>query len=115
VPYTTCKLIPEEKCEVIKCRRCRLVTEQRTCQVPYLTCRLIPEEKVCQVPHVTCTMEPYCTTRKVYRQVPVCVPVCPPPCGCTSRRMSSTEWYARLNDRAVRLCSASAPVAGSAK
>src|SRR5207244_10887469 len=57
-----------------------MVSEERCQQVPYVTCRLVSQECVRQVPCTTCTMEPYCVTRKVCRQVPVCVPVCEPCC-----------------------------------
>ena len=60
------------------------------------------------VPHTECSLEPYCVMRKVCRQVPVCVPVCPPPCppcppdcGPVSKRMTNSEWFARVHDRAL--------------
>jgi hypothetical protein len=107
IPYTTCRMVPEERCKVIPCTRCHWVSEQRTCQVPYVTCKMIAEEKVNLVPHVTCHMEKYCVTYKVCRQVPVCVPVCPPPCpscppGPVGQRMSTSEWFARVQHRATQ-------------
>jgi hypothetical protein len=80
VPYTTCRMVPEERCEVVRCCRCRLVPEERVCKVPYTTCRMVSEECVRQVPVTTCHMEPYCVTYKVCRRIPVTIAVCPPPC-----------------------------------
>ena len=106
IPYTTCRMVPEERCQTIRCRRCRYVTEERTCQVQYTTCRMERQEHCCQVPTTTCTMEQYCVPVKVYRCVPVCEPICEPVCppacpdGPIGRATSSAEWYARVTDRA---------------
>jgi hypothetical protein len=92
-------------------------------KIPYVTCHYVTEEKVCQVPHQVCSMEPYCHTYKVCRKVPVCVPVCepacPPPCcppPCcpsvpVSRKVGSSEWFARLSDK-VRHCRGEQPACG---
>jgi hypothetical protein len=69
-------MVPEMRCEVVKCRRCRMVTEERSCCIPYVTCRLESQECIRQVPTTVCTLEPYCVTYKVCRRVPICVPLC---------------------------------------
>jgi hypothetical protein len=118
VPYTVCKLVPEERTEVIRCRRCKLVPEQHSCQIPYMTCRLVPEEKVTVVPNTVCTLQPYCVNYKVCRQVPVCLPVGEPPCPPAvplSSRVGSTEWYARLTDKALHVANAVSAAADSQK
>jgi hypothetical protein len=74
-------LVPEERCEVVKCTRCKLVPQEHCCKVPYTTCRLITEEHCKLVPQTTCTLQPFCVTYKICRQVPVCVPVCEPSCA----------------------------------
>jgi hypothetical protein len=109
IPYTVCKMVPEERCEVVKCRRCHYVTEERCCKVPYTVCRLVTHECVRHVPCTTCTLEPYCVTYKVCRCVPVCVPVCepvcepacPPPCpaGPCSAQPHLHHWLARTAHR----------------
>jgi len=105
VPYTTCKMVPEERCEVIKCQRCKLVPEEHCREVPYVTCRMVPEERCCQVPSTTCTWEPYCVMQRFYRCVPVCVPECPPPCppACppAAAKETNAEWFARVSYRAL--------------
>jgi hypothetical protein len=107
IPYTVCKMIKEDRCQVIKCQRCRMVPEVKTCMVPYVTCRKVPVECVKMVPVTTCHMEPYIVMQKICRRIPMCVPVpaCPPPCpapvpGCAANKMGNTEWYARMADRA---------------
>ena len=75
IPYATCKMVPEEHCHMVTCRRCYYVTEVRCQLIPYTTCKMVPEEHVTSVPVTTCHMEPYCVTRKVCRKVPVYVPV----------------------------------------
>src|SRR5260370_32208564 len=96
-------MVPEDKGQVIRCRRCKLVPEEHCCEVPYTTCRLVAEEKCYQVPRTTCHLEPYCVKVQTCRQVPVCVPicepVCPPPCppGPCSMKLSNSEWFARVS------------------
>jgi hypothetical protein len=80
VPYTTCHMVREEKCEVTTCRRCKMMPEERVCQVPYTTCRMVPQECVKLVPSTVCHLEAYCVRYKVCRQIPICVPVCEPKC-----------------------------------
>ena len=77
--------------------------------MPYVTCRMVAEEKVNLVPQVICEMQQYCVTYKVCRQVPVCVPVCQPTCPSpcqpgvpVGQRLSTSEWFARVNYRATQ-------------
>jgi hypothetical protein len=96
IPYTTCRIVKQDHCKLVTCRRCVMVPEERVVQIPYTTCRivseeksevlrcrrcrLVPEERVCQVPHTTCRLEAHCVTVPVCRLVPVCVPACEPAC-----------------------------------
>ena len=100
VPYTTCRMVPEERYQTITCQRCKLVPEERVCQVPYVTCHTETQECVRQIPHTECHLEPYCVTYKVCRCVPVCVPVepcCTPCCPqeCCSLKPHVHHWLAR--------------------
>src|SRR5213075_2297102 len=67
IPYTTCKMVPQQHCRMITCRRCYTVPEEKVCHIPYTTCKMVaqqhckmipqrrcytvPEEKVCYIPY----------------------------------------------------------------
>jgi hypothetical protein len=69
VPYTTCRLVPEEKCFT----------------VPRVTCRYEPYTVMTK----RCRLVPICE--------PVCEPICPPaPCYSP---VSHSEWFARVHNR----------------
>src|SRR5262249_42059938 len=103
IPYTTCRMIPEVKCEMVRCYRCRYVTEEHVQRVPYTTCRMVAEECVRMVPYCYCTMEPHCVTYKVCRRTRVCVPTsepcCPPPCPPNACCFKPRFWLSRLAGR----------------
>jgi hypothetical protein len=76
IPYTTCRMVCEERTCVQKCQKCTMVTEDKVCKIPYTVCKTVAKEVVRQVPVTTCRMEPYCETYKVCRRVPICAPSC---------------------------------------
>jgi hypothetical protein len=108
IPYITCQWIPEEKTQVIKCRRCKVLTEVKCCKIPYTVCKMVPQECVKQVPCKICKMEAYCETYKVCCKVPVCVPVCepccPPPCCPPPCCPCPTSFKTTMHSWAARLC-----------
>ena len=83
IPYTTCKMIPEEHCRMeTRFRRCYMVPEVKVQCIPYTTCRMVTEnhvryvtqrrchmiceEKVQCIPYTTCKMVPeeHCVVEK---------------------------------------------------
>jgi hypothetical protein len=117
IPYTTCRMIQDQHCRMITCRRCTMVPEQKVMQVPYTTCKMVPEEhcetikcRRCkmvseehcqQVPYTTCRLvreecvkqvsTTECTMEPYCVTTKVCrkVPVCVPVC---EESASCTKW-----------------------
>jgi len=117
VPYTVCKMIPEERVHVENVTTCKTVVEYHTRCVPYVTCKMITQEVCQQVPQVVCDYEPYTVTVKRCRVIPVVIPncekpccptpcekPCPAPCVPVLKPCSHSEWFARSIDRARNAC-----------
>jgi hypothetical protein len=80
IPYVTCKMVAEEKVQL----------------VPHVTCSLQPY----------CVTYKVCRQRAVC--VPECPPACPPaiPVG---QKLSTSEWFARVTYRATQEANAVLP------
>ena len=91
--------MPEERCEVVKCRRCKMVQEDRCCEVPYTTCRQVAEEQVHDGPGNDLLAGAVLLHQKVTRLRAGVRAGVRPPCGPTSLNMGGAEWYGRLMDR----------------
>src|SRR5206468_3690064 len=93
IPYTTCRMISEQHCKMVVCKRCLMVPEVCVRHIPYTTCRTVPEQhckmvtcrRCVMVPEVCVQRIPYTTCRMVPVMVPVCEPSCPAPVSETSR------------------------------
>ena len=93
VPYTVCRMVPEQRVKTCTYRVCKMVREQRVKQVPYTVCKPVCYEKTIQcvqyVPRKVAYTVTRCVPRVVCTQVPVkvccpvprcCKPACEPAC-----------------------------------
>jgi hypothetical protein len=58
VPYTVCRMVPEQRVKTCTYTVCKMVPEQRVKTCTYTVCKMVPEQRTKTCTYKVCTMVP---------------------------------------------------------
>ena len=68
VPYTVCKMVPEQRVKTCTYQVCHMVKEVCEKRIPYTVCKMVPEQRVKTCTYQVCKMVPEQRVKTVHLQ-----------------------------------------------